>query len=84
MNATETEQGAAAMGRLRDAFIGLEEMYVAAIDDRDRYRTALRELLAVLPPYVGLAVPVQGETNDFNAAEQRVVDAMTKARAERL
>lgn len=35
------------MGRLRDAFVALEEMYVATVADRDRYRTALREILSV-------------------------------------
>lgn len=41
---------------------------------------ALRDLLAVVPPYAGLAVALRGEEPEFNEAEDKVANAVRSAR----
>lgn len=42
---------------------------------------ALDELMDALPPYFGLAVPLKGEEDEFNAAEIRLSQAYLRLRA---
>ena len=41
----------------------------------------LEELLQAIPPYVGYAMPLDGEQDEFNAAESRLVQAFRRFKA---
>lgn len=47
--------------------------------ERDRYREALTEVREAVSEYVGLAIPLAGEEQEFYAAEARVYAALSDA-----